>query len=59
MKKEEFYKVVRELIHSKHTRIVLHFRFATEDAEGKKNILPEFTHPFEIQLQDTKALLIC
>jgi hypothetical protein len=57
MEKEEFYKAVRELIHSKHTRIVLHFRFATEDAEGKRNILPEFTHPFEIQLQDTKALL--
>jgi hypothetical protein len=57
MEKEEFYKAVRELIHSKHTRIVLHFRLATEDAEGKKNILPEFTHPFEIQLQDTKALL--
>jgi hypothetical protein len=57
MEKEEFYKAVRELIHSKHTRVVLHFRFATEDAEGKRNILPEFTHPFEIQLQDTKALL--
>jgi hypothetical protein len=57
MEKEEFYKAVRELIHSKHTRIVLHFRLATEDAEGKRNILPEFTHPFEIQLQDTKALL--
>jgi len=57
MEKEEFYKAVRELIHSKHIRIVLHFRFATEDAEGKRNILPEFTHPFEIQLQDTKALL--
>jgi hypothetical protein len=57
MEKEEFYKVVRELIHSKHTRVVLHFRLATEDAEGKRNILPEFTHPFEIQLQDTKAFI--
>jgi hypothetical protein len=57
MEKEEFYKAVRELIHSKHTRVVLHFRLATEDAEGKKNILPEFTHPFEIQLQDTKAFI--
>jgi hypothetical protein len=57
MDKDGFYKAVRELIHSKHTRVVLHFRLATEDAEGKRNILPEFTHPFEIQLQDTKALL--
>jgi len=57
MEKEEFYEAVKEFIHSENTRIVLHFRFATEDAEGKKNILPEFTHPFEIQLQDTKALL--
>ncbi len=57
VEKEEFYKAVRELIHSENTRVVLHFRFATEDAEGKKNILPEFTHPFEIQFQDTKALL--
>ncbi len=57
MEKEEFYEAVKEFIHSKHTRIVLHFRLATEDAEGKRNILPEFTHPFEIQLQDTKALL--
>jgi hypothetical protein len=57
MEKEEFYEAVKEFIHSENTRIVLHFRFATEDAEGKRNILPEFTHPFEIQLQDTKALL--
>ena len=57
MDKEGFYKAVKGFIHSKHTRVVLHFRLATEDAEGKKNILPEFTHPFEIQLQDTKALL--
>jgi hypothetical protein len=57
MEKEEFYKAVKEFIHSENTRVVLHFRLATEDAEGKKNILPEFTHPFEIQLQDTKALL--
>jgi len=57
MEKEEFYEAVKEFIHSENTRVVLHFRFATEDAEGKKNILPEFTHPFEIQLQDTKALL--
>ena len=57
MEKEEFYEAVNEFIHSENTRIVLHFRFATEDAEGKRNILPEFTHPFEIQLQDTKALL--
>jgi hypothetical protein len=57
MEKEEFYEAVKEIIHSENTRVVLHFRFATEDAEGKKNILPEFTHPFEIQLQDTKALL--
>ena len=57
MEKEEFYEAVKEFIHSENTRIVLHFRLATEDAEGKKNILPEFTHPFEIQLQDTKALL--
>ena len=57
MEKEEFYEAVKEFIHSEHTRVVLHFRLATEDAEGKKNILPEFTHPFEIQLQDTKALL--
>ncbi len=45
MEEEEFYEAVRELIHSKHTRIVLHFRLATKDAEGKRNILPEFTHP--------------
>jgi hypothetical protein len=51
------YQAVKGFIHSRHTRAVLHFRLATEDAEGKKNILPEFTHPFEIQLQDTKALL--
>jgi hypothetical protein len=57
MEKEEFYEAVKEFIHSENTRVVLHFRLATEDAEGKKNILPEFTHPFEIQLQDTKALL--
>jgi len=57
MEKEEFYKAVKEFIHSGNTRVVLHFRLATEDAEGKRNILPEFTHPFEIQLQDTKALL--
>jgi len=57
MEKEEFYEAVKEFIHSENTRVVLHFRFATEDAEGKRNILPEFTHPFEIQLQDTKALL--
>jgi len=57
MEKEEFYEAVKEFIHSENTRIVLHFRYATEDAEGKRNILPEFTHPFEIQLQDTKALL--
>jgi hypothetical protein len=57
MDKDGFYEAVKGFIHSKHTRVVLHFRFATEDAEGKKNILPEFTHPFEIQLQDTKALL--
>jgi hypothetical protein len=57
MEKEEFYEAIKEFIHSENTRVVLHFRFATEDAEGKKNILPEFTHPFEIQLQDTKALL--
>jgi len=57
MEKEEFYEAVKEFIHSKSTRVVLHFRLATEDAEGKRNILPEFTHPFEIQLQDTKALL--
>jgi hypothetical protein len=57
MEKEEFYKAVKEFIHSENTRVVLHFRLATEDAEGKKNILPEFTHPFEIQLHDTKALL--
>jgi len=57
MEKKEFYEAVKEFIHSENTRVVLHFRFATEDAEGKRNILPEFTHPFEIQLQDTKALL--
>jgi len=57
MDKDGFYKAVSKFIHSKHMRVVLHFRLATEDAEGKKNILPEFTHPFEIQLQDTKALL--
>ena len=57
MDKEGFYRAVKGFIHSKHTRVVLHFRLATEDAEGKRNILPEFTHPFEIQLQDTKALL--
>jgi len=57
MEKEEFYEAVKEFIHSENTRVVLHFRFATEDAEGKRNILPEFTHPFEIQFQDTKALL--
>jgi len=57
MEKEEFYEAVKEFIHSENTRIVLHFRYATEDAEGKRNILPEFTHPFEIQLQDTRALL--
>jgi hypothetical protein len=57
MEKEEFYEAVKEFIYSENTRIVLHFRLATEDAEGKRNILPEFTHPFEIQLQDTKALL--
>jgi hypothetical protein len=57
MEKEEFYEAVKEFIHSENTRVVLHFRFATKDAEGKRNILPEFTHPFEIQLQDTKALL--
>jgi hypothetical protein len=57
MEKEEFYEAVKEFIHSENTRVVLHFRLATEDAEGKRNILPEFTHPFEIQLQDTKALL--
>jgi hypothetical protein len=57
MEKEEFYKAVRELIHSKHTRVVLHFRYATEDAEGKRNILPEFTHPFEVELKDTKAFI--
>jgi len=57
MEKEEFYEAVKEFIHSENTRVVLHFRFATEDAEGKRNILPEFTHPFEIQLQDTKAFL--
>jgi hypothetical protein len=57
MEKEEFYEAVKEFIHSKQTRVVLHFRLATEDAEGKRNILPEFTHPFEIQLQDTKAFL--
>jgi hypothetical protein len=57
MEKEEFYEAVKEFIHSEHTRVVLHFRLATEDAEGKRNILPEFTHPFEIQLQDTKAFL--
>jgi len=57
MEKEKFYETVKEFIHSENTRVVLHFRFATEDAEGKRNILPEFTHPFEIQLQDTKALL--
>jgi hypothetical protein len=57
MEKGEFYEAVKEFIHSENTRVVLHFRLATEDAEGKRNILPEFTHPFEIQLQDTKALL--
>jgi len=57
MEEEEFYEAVKEFIYSEHTRVVLHFRLATEDAEGKKNILPEFTHSFEIQLQDTKALL--
>ena len=57
MEKKEFYEAVKEFIHLENTRVVLHFRFATEDAEGKRNILPEFTHPFEIQLQDTKALL--
>ncbi|MFZ8786625.1 hypothetical protein [Thermocrinis sp.] len=57
MDKDGFYKVVKSFIHSKHARVVLHFRLATEDAEGQKNILPEFTHPFEIQLQGTKALL--
>jgi len=57
MDKDGFYEAVKGFIHSEHTRVVLHFRLATEDAEGKKNILPEFTHPFEIQLQDTKALL--
>jgi hypothetical protein len=57
MEKKEFYEAVKEFIHSENTRVVLHFRFATEDSEGKRNILPEFTHPFEIQLQDTKALL--
>jgi hypothetical protein len=40
MEKEEFYKAVKEFIHSKHTRVVLHFRLATEDAEGKRNIFP-------------------
>jgi hypothetical protein len=57
MDKEEFYKAVKDFIHSRHARVVLHFRLATEDAEGKRNILPEFTHPFEIQLQDTKAFI--
>jgi hypothetical protein len=57
MEKERFYEAVKKFINSENTRVVLHFRFATEDAEGKRNILPEFTHPFEIQLQDTKALL--
>jgi hypothetical protein len=57
MEKEEFYKAVKEFIHSENTRVVLHFRLATEDAEGKRNILPEFTHPFEIELQDTKAFI--
>jgi len=57
MGKAKFYEVVKGFIHSKQTRAVLHFRLATEDAEGRKNILPEFTHPFEIPLQDTKALL--
>jgi hypothetical protein len=57
MEEEEFYEAVKEFIHSENTRVVLHFRLATEDTEGKKNILPEFTHPFEIQLQDTKAFL--
>jgi hypothetical protein len=57
MEKEEFYEAIKEFIYLENTRVVLHFRFATEDAEGKRNILPEFTHPFEIQLQDTKALL--
>jgi hypothetical protein len=57
MEKEKFYEGVKEFIHSENTRVVLHFRYATEDAEGKRNILPEFTHPLEIQLQDTKALL--
>jgi len=42
---------------TQNTRVVLHFRFATKDAEGKRNILPEFTHPYEIQLQDTKAFI--
>jgi hypothetical protein len=36
MEKEEFYKAVKEFIHSEHTRVVLHFRFATEDAGGRE-----------------------
>jgi hypothetical protein len=55
--RKSFYEAVKEFIHSEHKRVVLHFRFATVDAEGKRNIFPEFTHPFEIQLQDTKAFL--
>jgi hypothetical protein len=58
MEEEEFYKAVKDFIHSRHARVVLHFRLATEDAEGKRNILPEFTHPFEIHLQDTKAFIL-
>jgi len=48
---------MRRALWRRKSFVVLHFRLATEDAEGKRNILPEFTHPFEIQLQDTKALL--
>jgi hypothetical protein len=36
MEKEEFYEAVKEFIHSENTRVVLHFRLATEDAEGKE-----------------------
>jgi hypothetical protein len=56
-RRKSFMKRSRNSFTRENTRVVLHFRFATEDAEGKRNILPEFTHPFEIQLQDTKALL--
>ncbi len=39
----------------KVSKVLWELVLTAEDAEGKKNILPEFTHPFEIQRQDTKA----